>query len=237
MKRKAFTLTKYLSTALVSAALFFSASCPSSAKVSYLPEKCTGSKKVCDFWSSSDESKVGFWRYSGCYKSKVKVSIQEKKGSTWKPVKAASTTAKIIDETCDVMNPYSASLTVYEKTKGVKTYRLVMSEKGKRTYSNFKVKVSSYKFPSDINPSPSQTNAPIYSRDTYDYIRNMSEQLRLRPGAEEDVGCWIAGSMNPSIFSGIANDYKLGRISEALALSIAESRLNELAREPCFALR
>jgi hypothetical protein len=243
MKRKLLMTLKSLSALLVSVALVLSSAGPASAEVGYAPEKCTGSKYVCDFWSTNDESISATWRFFACYKTKVNVKIQVKKGSSWKNVKGASAKGKKSDESCDAEYPFAVSVEVVEKSKGTKTYRLVETEKKRKPfYANFKVKVTKYEISDEPNPNtnsePTSEPTPSYNQETYDYINNALDQLKSPPSNTFNTVCFLAwrDERASSRFYSIAQRYSSGSISEALALSQTEAELRKLVtkQSSCF---
>lgn len=239
MKCKFLITLKSFSALFVSASLVLSNAGPATAKVGYMPEKCIGSKDVCDFWGSSDESTDGSWNFTACYKTKVSVKVEVKNGSKWKSVKGASAVGKKSEDGCASKYPYSISIRVSEKSKGTKTYRLVTTNKKKKSYANFKVKVSKYTITEDSEPTTNQEPTPSYSQETYDYIVNLWTQLKFRPGKGIQNGDPICQSASDALsrsFENFALDYKFGFTSEALALSKANTKLSELARGTCFTL-
>jgi hypothetical protein len=236
MKRKLSMTLKSLSALLISVALVLSTAGPARAEVGYAPEKCSGSKYVCDFWSTNDESTDGSWRFFACYKKKVSVKIQVKKGSSWKNVKGASAKGKKSDESCNDKYPYAVSVEVFEKSKGTKTYRLVENEKGKSPYTaNFKVKVRSFNIETSTSPSGSQSSFD-YDEETYNYIADMYLLFEVKGQSTwiEAMACAASASGASSLFGRIANSYKSGELSAALALAKATSLLNEYLRDPCI---
>lgn len=251
MKRKLSLTFKSLFALYVSLALVLSTAGPASAEVGYAPEKCTGSKYVCEFWSTNDESTDGSWRFFACYKTKVSVKIQIKKGSSWKNVKGASAKGKKSDESCDDKYPYAVSVEVIEKSKGTKSYRLVETEKKtKPYYANFKVKVTKYEFDSSDSdsgsPSPSASPSATKQLDRYvlDKIasairvtRNWNsmylyqDDLRMVPLLHLQNGntiCWMQGqSANlPKSASWVKEQYEKGNISTDAANDYADSILD-----------
>ena len=233
MKRKLSLTLKSLFALFVSLALVLSTAGPANAEVGYAPEKCTGSKDVCEYWSTNDESTEGSWRYFACYEKKVSIKIQVKKGSSWKNIKGASAKGKKSDESCDKKYPYAVSVEVFEKSKGTKTYRLVTNQKGFRTsYDNFKIKVTEYEFDSSDSdggtPIPSTSPSPTYNKATYDFIRQMSSRIRLKNTHKVCTDYYNANKEHGFGLDSIANEYANGKISEALALSKAESRVSEV---------
>jgi hypothetical protein len=235
MKRKLSLTLKSLSALFVSLALALSTAGPANAEVGYASVKCSGSRDVCDYWSSSDESTDGSWRYGACYKTNVSVRIEVKKGSSWKSVKGASAKGKKSDGGCESKYPYSISIRVNEKSKGTKTYRLVTTNKKKNSYAIFKVKVRSFDVDTGASPTGTQPNLN-FDEETYNYIADMYLLFEVK-GQEtwaEAIVCAGATGAASSLFGRIANNYKNGELSAALALAKATALLNEYLRDPCI---
>ena len=243
MKRKLSMTLKSLSVLFVSIALVLSTAGPASAEVGYAPEKCTGSKYVCSNWSSAGQPSDGSWKFEGCYESNVSFKFQVKKGSKWNTVKGASGKGKTDPRCSALKTPYLVSVTVIEKSKGTKTYRIVVAEKKKKPfYANFKVKVSEYVLEASPTPTPTlswmpaprASVTPTYNVETYNYIYNLSSRIKpTRPLWNREPRCdRIFGYVEK--INNFARMYRDGVYSEAVAISKAEAELVSMVNTRCF---
>jgi hypothetical protein len=272
MKRKISATLKTLSALFVSLALVLSTAGP--ARAEKIQEvKCLGSK-ICkghtyswgyvDLQGGEQETEYPISLLI-CSTSKLKIKAQVKNGKTWKTLKGSSDSvsryaAEVNEEgddqgECPAVRPYATVNGNYftVKSKGTKSYRYVITQKGKKPkYLNFKLKSSFYDADdynggdeddySGPNPSPSATkqldryvldkiSSAIRVTKNWDPMGLYGKDLRMVPSIHSgkgNVSCWLEGQSIrlPESASWVKEEYESGNISTDTANKYADAILD-----------